>query len=100
MVEDITPIGRLAGAPCQFPVDRIEHHEAEAGGDPGPVPAVQEKEKGRDAQDRADLKNDIESTELPLLNVDANVGNNQVDVKLSGGYAGLRAMGFTFGFRF
>ena len=53
-----------------------------------------------DAQDRADLKNDIESTELPLLNVDANVGNNQVDVKLSGGYAGLRAMGFTFGFRF
>jgi hypothetical protein len=52
------------------------------------------------ATDRANLESDIEDTKLPLLKIDATVGNNKVDAKLSGGYVGLRAMGITFGYRF
>ena len=52
------------------------------------------------AQDRAELENDIESVDLPLTKVDATVGNNRIDVKLSGPYAGVRAFGFALGFRF
>lgn len=52
------------------------------------------------AADRADLKGDIESTKLPLMNIEATVGQNNIDVKLDGGYAGLRAFGFNFGIRF
>lgn len=52
------------------------------------------------AQGRADLENDIESVDIPLTKLDATVGNNRIDVKLSGAYAGVRAFGFALGFRF
>lgn len=50
--------------------------------------------------DKAKLESDIESTNIPLTKLDATVGSNQVDVKLSGGYAGIRAFGFALGYRF
>jgi hypothetical protein len=50
--------------------------------------------------DRDKLKNDIESTNIPLTKLNATVGSNQVDVKLSGAYAGIRAFGFALGYRF
>lgn len=50
--------------------------------------------------DRADLKNDIESVDIPLTKLEATIGQNRVDVKLSGPYVGIRAFGFAFGFRF
>lgn len=53
-----------------------------------------------DAADRADLEKDIESVELPLTKIDATVGNNRVDVKLSGPYVGIRAFGLALGFKF
>jgi hypothetical protein len=50
---------------------------------------------------RNDLKRDIESFEIPLVNIEATVDKpNQVDVILSGGVLGIRAMGFAVGFRF
>lgn len=52
------------------------------------------------ASDRSDLKSDIESTQIPLTNVEATIGSNQIDVKLTGGYVGLRALGLTLGLRF
>lgn len=52
------------------------------------------------AQDRAKLESDIESVELPLTKLDATLGNNRVDVKLSGPYAGIRAFGFALGIKF
>lgn len=50
--------------------------------------------------DRADLENDIESVDIPLTKLDATIGQNRIDVKLSGPYAGIRAFGFALGFRF
>lgn len=50
--------------------------------------------------DRAKLKTDIESVNIPLTKLDATVGDNKVDVKLSGPYVGVRAFGFNLGLRF
>lgn len=47
-----------------------------------------------------DLKNDIESFELPLTTIEATVGSDQVDVVLGGGVLGIRALGFALGFKF
>jgi hypothetical protein len=50
--------------------------------------------------DRAKLETDIEATNIPLTKIEATVGQTNVDVKLSGPYAGIRAFGFALGFRF
>jgi hypothetical protein len=50
--------------------------------------------------DRAKLKNDIEGVDIPLTKLDATIGQNKIDVKLSGPYAGVRAFGFNLGLRF
>ncbi|HMO31805.1 MAG TPA: DUF3575 domain-containing protein [Lacibacter sp.] len=52
------------------------------------------------AADKADLENDIESVELPLWKIDATVGNNVIDVKLTGPFYGVRAFGLSLGIRF
>lgn len=52
------------------------------------------------AADRANLENDIESVDIPLTKIDATVGNNRIDVKLDGPFAGIRAFGFALGIRF
>ena len=50
--------------------------------------------------DMRDLENDIEDFDIPLTKVEATVAQNQVDVKLTGPYAGIRAFGIALGFRF
>jgi hypothetical protein len=50
--------------------------------------------------DRQKLKSDIESTDIPLTKVEANIGTNQVEVKLSGPYVGIRAFGLALGIKF
>ena len=52
------------------------------------------------AADKQKLERDIEDVDLPLIKTDATVGNNRVDVKLSGSYVGLRTFGFALGFKF
>ena len=52
------------------------------------------------AADRQKLKNDIEAVDIPLTKIEANVGNNQIDVNLSGPYAGIRAFGLALGIKF
>lgn len=52
------------------------------------------------AADRSKLKSDIESTKIPLTDVEAVIGSNTIDVNLTGGYLGLRTMGITLGLRF
>jgi hypothetical protein len=52
------------------------------------------------AEDRANLEGDIEGVDIPLTKIDATVGNNRIDVKLDGPYAGLRAFGLALGIRF
>lgn len=52
------------------------------------------------AEDRANLEGDIESVDIPLTKLDATIGNNRIDVKLSGPYAGIRAFGFALGLKF
>lgn len=52
------------------------------------------------AADKQDLETDIEDVDLPLIKTDATVGNNRVDVKLSGSYVGLRTFGFAIGYNF
>lgn len=52
------------------------------------------------AQDKANLKSDIESVSIPLWKVQATVGDNVVDTKLKGPFYGVRAFGFNIGFRF
>ncbi len=53
-----------------------------------------------DAQEKIDLENDIEAVNIPLWNIEATVGDDVVDVDLSGGYYGVRLMGLCIGFRF
>jgi len=53
-----------------------------------------------DADDRADLENDIESVDLPLWTVDATIGDFFIDAKLNGTFYGARVMGICIGFRF
>jgi hypothetical protein len=50
--------------------------------------------------DRQKLKTDIESVDIPLTKIEANIGTNQVDVNLSGPYAGIRAFGLALGVKF
>lgn len=52
------------------------------------------------ASDRTKVKTDIETTDIPGTKVEATVGVNQIDVKLSGPYYGLRAFGFALGIKF
>jgi hypothetical protein len=56
--------------------------------------------KGIPAADRAKVKSDIESTNIPGTKIDATVGANQIDVNLSGPYVGLRAFGIALGIKF
>lgn len=51
------------------------------------------------AADKQKLERDIEDVDLPLIKTDATVGNNRVDVKLSGSYIGLRTFGFALGYK-
>jgi hypothetical protein len=51
-------------------------------------------------QDKAKLESDIESVDLPLWEVDATVGNNKIDAKLTGPFYGVRAFGVSLGYRF
>jgi hypothetical protein len=53
-----------------------------------------------DADDRADLKNDIESTDIPLWDIEATIGDFYVDAELKGPFYGARVMGFCLGIRF
>ena len=50
--------------------------------------------------DKADLKNDIESIEIPLWKTEATVGENTIDAKLTGPFYGVRGFGLSVGFRF
>lgn len=50
--------------------------------------------------DRQKIKDDIEGTDLPGLDVKAVVEQNKITADLSGGYYGLRAFGFALGFKF
>ena len=52
------------------------------------------------AADKQDLENDIEDVDIPLTKIEATVGNDRVDVKLSGPFVGLRAFGIALGFKF
>ena len=53
-----------------------------------------------DADDRADLKNDIEGVDIPLWTVDATIGDFTIDAKLKGAFYGARLFGICLGFRF
>jgi hypothetical protein len=50
-------------------------------------------------QDKAELENDIESVDIPLWEIDATVGNNTIDAKLTGPFYGIRAFGISLGLR-
>jgi hypothetical protein len=52
------------------------------------------------AQDKADLESDIEGVDIPFWKVDATVGNNTIDAKLTGPFVGVRAFGLCLGIRF
>ena len=52
------------------------------------------------AEDRASPEGDIEAVDNPLTKLDATVGNNRINVKLGGPYAGVRALGFALGLKF
>ncbi len=52
------------------------------------------------ATDRTKLKNDIEDVNIPLTKTQATIGNNRVDVNLSGGFIGVRTFGFALGYKF
>jgi hypothetical protein len=56
--------------------------------------------KGIPVSDRAKVKSDIESTDIPGTKIEATVGANQIDVNLSGPYVGLRAFGIALGIKF
>jgi len=51
-------------------------------------------------EDLADLESDIEDTDIPLWTVDATVGTNTINAKISGPFVGVRAFGLCLGFRF
>lgn len=50
--------------------------------------------------DKAYIKNDIESIDIPLWDVNATVDNDLVDVKIKGPFYGIRAFGINIGYRF
>ena len=51
-------------------------------------------------QDKIDLKEDIESIEIPLWTTEATIGNNEIDVDMNGPFYGVRMLGLSFGVRF
>ncbi|MBP6335537.1 MAG: DUF3575 domain-containing protein [Bacteroidia bacterium] len=51
-------------------------------------------------QDRADLEQDIESIELPLWELDAEITGNNAVVDVKGPFYGARFLGLCLGFRF
>jgi hypothetical protein len=58
-----------------------------------------------DAQDAADLEQDIEDVDIPMWTIDATVSgvgtnNGTVDASVDGPYYGVRGFGFALGFRF
>lgn len=53
-----------------------------------------------DADDRADLKSDIEGVDIPLWDVEATIGDYTIDAKLKGAFYGARVFGICLGFRF
>jgi hypothetical protein len=53
-----------------------------------------------DADDRANLENDIESVDIPLWTVDATIGDLFIDTELKGTFYGARVMGICIGIRF
>lgn len=52
------------------------------------------------ADDKAELERDIEDIDIPLWKIDATVGNNSVNAKLTGPFYGIRAFGLNLGIRF
>lgn len=56
--------------------------------------------KGIPAQDRADIKSDIDDFDPPGLDFTGTVGANQIDVDIDGTYYGLRAFGICLGIKF
>lgn len=52
------------------------------------------------AEDRADLKSDIEGVDIPLWKVEATIGENSIDAKLKGAFYGFRTFGISLGYRF
>jgi len=50
--------------------------------------------------DKADLKKDIESVEIPLWKTEATIGENTIDAKLTGPFYGIRGFGVSVGIRF
>jgi hypothetical protein len=52
------------------------------------------------AQDKINLEHDIENVDLPLWKIDATVGNNTIDAKVTGPFYGVRAFGINLGYRF
>ncbi|MER3498015.1 MAG: DUF3575 domain-containing protein [Chitinophagaceae bacterium] len=51
-------------------------------------------------QDEEDREKDIESIDIPMWKIDATVGNNTIDAKLTGPFAGVRAFGISLGYGF
>lgn len=52
------------------------------------------------AQDRANLKEDIEAVEIPLYTTEATVGANEIRANLTGPYYGVRGLGICLAYRF
>ena len=52
------------------------------------------------AQDRANIKNDIEDVDFPGLDMKATVEQNKITVKWDGPYYALRTFGLALGFKF
>jgi len=55
---------------------------------------------GIPAQDRAKIKNDIESADIPGWTLNADVQANTINVNMKGTYYGLRTLGIALGYRF
>jgi hypothetical protein len=56
--------------------------------------------KGIPVTDRQQIKEDIESTDIPGWTVKADVQQNDIKVNMKGTYYGLRAFGIALGYRF
>lgn len=52
------------------------------------------------AEDKANLEEDIESIDIPLWTIDATVTGNDINAKISGPFYGIRMLGLSLGFRF
>lgn len=50
--------------------------------------------------DKAYIRDEIESVDIPLWDIDATVDNDIVDIKIKGPFYGVRAFGFNIGYWF